>query len=274
MALDALSTYLAAKLLNHVTGVEAYAPPAGVWVGLFTSSAGLDGSVSGAWQEVAANGTNGYARQPASFDAAAARESASGAVVTFPTALQDWGNISHVALMDAATGGNVLFWGAAQTAKPVYALDTVSFPAGALLPSFAGAGQPTDFAAHALLDHVLRGEDWAPAGIWLALFRSAAGLAENVPAMWAEFSGGGYARVDLAGKMAASTDGTAQNEAAADFPLATADWGAPDNITHMAVLDAATGGNVLFWCAADRAKRVWAGDAYGVAAGKLTLELA
>jgi hypothetical protein len=107
----AKSKYLARKLLDHVLGVQAYPMPATVYLALFTSVTGLeDGSLA---HEVTAGG---YARvafaMPAAVDAESGGRSVSTASVDFAPATADWGAMQAWAVMDAATGGNVLHYGA------------------------------------------------------------------------------------------------------------------------------------------------------------------
>ena len=45
----------------------------------------------------------------------------------FPVAQSDWGTISHGALMDAETGGNVIWWSALSAPRIVYSGDTIRF---------------------------------------------------------------------------------------------------------------------------------------------------
>ncbi len=52
--------------------------------------------------------------------------------ITFPTATASWGTVTHFAIMDAATGGNMLFHGALTASKTVNASDTIEFAVGAL----------------------------------------------------------------------------------------------------------------------------------------------
>lgn len=100
-----------------------------------------------------------------------------------------------------------------------------------------------------------------------------------------EVTGGSYARVALApsltnwagtqgaGSTTASTgtDGTTSNNVAITFPAPTANWGV---ITGLAVFDAATGGNLLFWAPLNANKTVNSGDAApSFAAAALTVQL-
>lgn len=91
----------------------------------------------------------------------------------------------------------------------------------------------------------------------------------------AEVTGGSYARVQV------NQDGTTppfwedsdtglgiQNQSAVTFPTATASWG---TITHVAVWDAATTGNLLFHGALSASKVVGSGDTFEFAAGELDI---
>lgn len=103
-----------------------------VWIGLFTatpSDTGGGTEVSGSsYARVA------VARTGAGFAAAtgaAATTSNSGAV-TFPTATGSWGTVTQFGVFDAATSGNLVFWGDLTASKTVGNGDTVSFAASAL----------------------------------------------------------------------------------------------------------------------------------------------
>lgn len=105
----AKSKYLARKVLDHALGVAAYAMPT-VHLALFSSLVGLETGVL--TNEIAAGG---YQRMAVAFGAAADAEdgaqSLNSAAVDFPVATADWGPMVAWALLDAATGGNVLYWG-------------------------------------------------------------------------------------------------------------------------------------------------------------------
>ena len=116
----AASNYLEDKVLDHVLDVAAYAQPAALYVGLFTASTGLEINAPSA--EVTGNG---YARTVVAFGAAVSGSSTNNVAVTFPTASGGpWGTITFAAVMDAASGGNVLFYGALSVDKTVTDGDT------------------------------------------------------------------------------------------------------------------------------------------------------
>lgn len=103
---------------TNITAAAAY-------VALFTTATGDDGSgteVSG----------GGYVRQLAGLSAAAGGASSNAADITFPIATGDWGTITHVALYDAESGGNMLMHSILDVEKIVNDGDTFKFNAGDL----------------------------------------------------------------------------------------------------------------------------------------------
>jgi len=130
--MSAASDYLENEVLDHILGNGAYTAPTDIYVGLWTADDGLE---SGTVTSEVSGGS--YARQTMTFDAAAAGSADSAATVTFPTATANWGTITHVALMDASTGGNVLFHGAVTTSKTIESGDTFQISAGNLTISLA-----------------------------------------------------------------------------------------------------------------------------------------
>ncbi len=125
------SDYLETKVLDHVFGKIAYTMPT-VYVGLSTADplddgSGLSEPVGGAYARVATTGATwnaAVAGAPSSINNANA--------LTFPQATASWGTVTHFALFDAATGGNLLGSGALTAAKAVASGDTVKFDIGQL----------------------------------------------------------------------------------------------------------------------------------------------
>ena len=99
------SDYLENRLVDHSLGTTAFVKPTAVFIALFTVTP----------TDVAASGTEvtggSYARQAAAFAAAAGGSAALTAAVTFPSATADWGTVVAVGIFDAATVGNMLWWG-------------------------------------------------------------------------------------------------------------------------------------------------------------------
>jgi len=130
--MSAASDYLENEVLDHVLGNGAYTPAATIYVGLWTADDGLE---SGTLTSEVSGGS--YARQSITFDAATGGSADSAATVTFPAATANWGTITHVALMDALTSGNVLFHGSVTTSKTIESGDTFQISAGNLTISLA-----------------------------------------------------------------------------------------------------------------------------------------
>lgn len=119
----------------------------------------------------------------------------------------------------------------------------------------------SDYSENKVLDYLLRGEAFAVPNLYLALFTSSNGLENNTPASQSEVSTSstGYARVAVPSYTGFSTasSGQSTNVSTFEFPVAQADWG---TISHGALMDAATGGNVIWWSALSAPRVVYSGD--------------
>ncbi|MFP4036995.1 MAG: hypothetical protein ACLFUE_05695 [Desulfobacteraceae bacterium] len=138
-------------------------------------------------------------------------------------------------------------------------------------------GAFSDYLEDAILDHVLNNgralSYTPPSTLYLALFTSENGLEDNEEGSQDEVSGGGYARESLDGAtnyFEPSSDGTTENHDDIEWPTATADWG---TITHVAIMDAETSGNVLIWGELTRSKLIEEGDQFKFTAGNLEISL-
>jgi hypothetical protein len=138
-------------------------------------------------------------------------------------------------------------------------------------------GAFSDTLENAVLDHVLNNgralEYTPPTTLYIALFTSNGGLENNTEGSQDEVSGGAYARQSLDGAtnyFTPASGGETSNYADIEFPVATADWG---TITHMAIMDALTSGNVLFWGELTSSKLIETGDQFKFTAGNLDLSL-
>lgn len=141
----------------------------------------------------------------------------------------------------------------------------------------------SNFWENELIDHLFRGRSYsAPSDHYIALYTAAPGETGG----GTEVSGGSYARVQVAATFgnwegtngettnvdSAGTGGGTQNINAITFPSPTANWG---SITHIASLDASSGGNFFFYGALTTPKTVNNGDpAPSFAAGALDFALA
>lgn len=130
--MSAASDYLENKVLDHVLGNTTYTPAGTLYLGLWTADDGLE---SGTLTSEVSGGS--YARKAITFAAASGGSAATNATVTFDAATANWGTITHVAVMDASTAGNVLFHGAVTTSKTIESGDTFQVSSGNLTISLA-----------------------------------------------------------------------------------------------------------------------------------------
>jgi hypothetical protein len=84
-----------------------------------------------------------------------------------------------------------------------------------------------------------------------------------------EVSGGSYARVAVT--FGAPSNGVTTNSAAVEFAQATASWG---TVTHIAIWDASTAGNMLYYTILDASKAIASGDIFKINSGNLSVTLA
>lgn len=133
--MSAMSNYLEKKLLDHSLGKAAFTMPTTVYLALFTADPGETGSLTA---EVSGGG---YARQAITATMSAAGtttgQSANGSAITFGPSNADWGTISHVAIIDAQTGGNVLYYGPLAVARTLVNGDSFQLAANQLTVTLA-----------------------------------------------------------------------------------------------------------------------------------------
>lgn len=106
-----------------------------------------------------------------------------------------------------------------------------------------------------------------PTAWYIALFTAAPSDAGG----GTEVSGNGYARVATGTITVSGTDTTATNAAAIEFAAASGgNWG---TVTHAAVMDASSSGNMLAWAALTTSRTINDGDVFRIPAGSLTITL-
>lgn len=129
-------------------------------------------------------------------------------------------------------------------------------------------GSLSDFLENRLNDHVLGNTAYsAPASVYLALFTAAPTEAGGGTAV----SGGGYARLTVTNNTTnwgASTNGIKTNLVQLAWPAATANWG---TIVAVAIMDALTSGNMLYYDPAITPITINSGQVARFEAGDLSL---
>lgn len=123
----------------------------------------------------------------------------------------------------------------------------------------------SNFLETSLINAVLRNTSYtSPTTTYLALYTSDPTDADT----GTEITGGSYVRQAIT--FGSPSNGTSTNSAAVEFPQATADWGI---ISHVAIRDAVTSGNLLFHTALDASKTINNGDVFKITAGNLSVQL-
>lgn len=139
--MSALSDYLENKLVDQLFRGQAYTFPSTLYVGLLTSAP----SDAGGGTEVSGNGysrasiasslSNWAGTQGAGTTTASSGtggQTSNNATIAFATPSATWGTVTHFGVYDAASGGNLLFWGSLGISKTINQSDTVQFPAASL----------------------------------------------------------------------------------------------------------------------------------------------
>lgn len=132
--MSAASNFLENELLDHALRgtAGAYTAPTTLYLALFTSDGGLETNDSSSQTEISTSGSTNYARETIAFDAASSGSTSNTSTVTFTAAGANWGTVTHVAIMDQSSGGNVLFHGAVTTSKTIETGDTFQVSASNL----------------------------------------------------------------------------------------------------------------------------------------------
>lgn len=132
-----MTDYLEGQIRAHIFRTATFAKPTVLAIGLFTAAP----SDAGGGTEVTGGAYARVTRNPldANWTAASATDGLTdnAAAITFPTATAAWGTVTHVGIFDAATAGNLLFWGALTASKVVASGDTFEFAIGSLDVQFS-----------------------------------------------------------------------------------------------------------------------------------------
>lgn len=124
---NGLSDFLENKILNLVLKNTSYTPPATVYLSLHTA----DPTDVGNGAEVTPTGT-AYARQVATFGTVANGSVTNATDILFPVATANYGTVSHIALWDASSAGNMLFSGSLAASKTINNGDQFKIASGNL----------------------------------------------------------------------------------------------------------------------------------------------
>lgn len=126
----------------------------------------------------------------------------------------------------------------------------------------------TDYTENLILNWLLTTNSATrPTAWYVALFTAA----PSDTGGGTEVSGNGYTRTATGTMTVAGTATTASNAAAIEFAAASGgNWG---TITHAAIMDASTAGNMLAWAPLTTARTINDGDVFRIPAASLTVSL-
>jgi hypothetical protein len=130
---DALSDYLEEALMKAIFHATPFSPPPSVFVGLFTttptdSNNGVEASGTN-YTRIEVNCTSGW-NPPVAMVGGFRCDNA--AIIEFPVAGGNWGTINGVGIYDAATNGNLLFYGNLTTPQTCVTGSQIKFAIGDL----------------------------------------------------------------------------------------------------------------------------------------------
>jgi len=135
--MSAMTDYLEGEIIKHIFRTGSFTKPSVLAVGLFTaapSDAGGGTEVTGgSYARATLNPLDANWAAPSSGNGVTSNSS----TITFATPSANWGSVTHFAVFDAASAGNMLFWGSLTVSKTINSGDTVTFPAGSLTFTFA-----------------------------------------------------------------------------------------------------------------------------------------
>lgn len=232
-----ISKYLAGKLLNHFILGNVYTSPTDIYMALSKANPLSDGT--GISEPLPAT----YHRKAITFDVAANHKVTQDAVVQFDQALDaDWGIITHYALYDALTGGNLLAFGSLSTPANVDQYKTIFIPLGETYIEITH--DISDYLANKLLNLAFNNTAYTPPTLHFALSRSAV-TATDTGSSIGEFTMTNYVR------QTGATWNPVVNESTDNSSLIN--WGvlvgSADIIEAVVVLDSGTvnAGNILMY---------------------------
>jgi hypothetical protein len=123
----------------------------------------------------------------------------------------------------------------------------------------------SNYLENALINATLRNTAYtSPTTVYVALYTTDPTDADT----GTEVSGNGYARQSVT--FSAPSDGATSNSAAVEFPQATGSWG---TVAYIGLLDASSGGNLLYHTPLDASKTIATGDVFRIAIGSLTVTI-
>lgn len=268
-----ISNYASSALVDHVFK-SAYTPIETLYLALCTSAPAVDDTGS----TIVETDYAGYGREAflgaSKFAAPSSRAIVQNNSIEMNQATGvSTDDITHFAILDAASGGNLLGFGAFNSAWNVVAGNTPVIASGQMVISAAagsGAGF-TNTAVHLMFNLMFRYQAWTSPNATIYAALASATIADAATSI-TELSGNGYARINVpAASMNAASEGDTTNNAIIAFPTATGAW---TTFTSMALFDDSSAGNLLAYDNDNVTDQgASSGDVVRWSAGALTINL-
>ena len=272
-----MSNYLETNLLNHVFRGVSFTAPTTLYVTLYTNTTGAGESDTGTELTV---GTYGLGR--ASISLPSGMRIVDNSIynlqpVSFSEATYNWGTIYGWGIKDAASGGNLLYWGLFDSPPIIDAWNRLYISASQLhITSYQSSslyGGWTIFSANAIWEYLINATpfSWTTSGGNLALGNTVVvnNTTDNLFSIWTEISisATGYARILMPTSSWSISSGVITNTNDILFiERATANWGA---VSDIVLYDSVTGANPIFWGHLNTPVTINAGDGFRIAAGTI-----
>jgi hypothetical protein len=236
---NVISNDLENKLLDHVLGGTAYTPASTIYVALCTAA--VTDSDTGTTITEPTGWTPAYARKAITYSAASGRACVSSGDVAWSTLTAGSSTVTHIAICDALTLGNILWYGELDFPMAYGVGDTPELKSTDCTASFVAGGMST-YLANKLLDLVLRNQAYSQPTIYAALATTTIVDSDNQAAMdEADYTG--YDQVAVS-SWDAAVAGVADNTSTFSFGACT---GGSNTVTDGALLDGDSGANILFY---------------------------
>ena len=226
-----ISNFAKNEIIDHVLKGAVYTPKVTLYLCLCTA----DPTVTGTGTSITETDYAGYVRLSYTagdyFSPASARKMAQDAIISFAVATGvSTSNISHWCIVDAATLGNMLAFGAFTTPWNVVSGNTPKIASGAIeieiTATVASAAGFTTIAANKMLDHMFQNTVWTIADGEIHFGLATTTLTDaTTPATVVETDAAGYAREPVAAALFQAASGGANVNIITDiaFDIPTGD---------------------------------------------------
>lgn len=236
--MGSLSNYSENKLTDHVLGTTVYVPSTALHLALSTTDP--DDDITQLTEPVGGS----YARRPIVFGAEAARTISQNALITYALSSAAWGTVTHWAIMDALSGGNMLAHGSFDTSYVIGSGKIFSVATNQVKVSI-NTGAWSNYLVNKALDFMFRNQAFAQPTIYAALVETTHVVDSDTGITIDELDMGDYAR-EAHSAWDAAVNGVSQNTGIISFGVLT---GTGETVTAACLTDNASkgSGNLLMY---------------------------